>query len=128
MKRVLTFVLLLMLSSLVISQDAKRRPEKKAQPKTLEGVTIDKNTATLNPGYEFVKLSNNVVAVKMKRKKKAVTGSLRYGCVGDGGCSLSTSGTIASCLGSCRDSSGGDGCVLYVEVGKKISVTPVITK
>lgn len=117
MKKWFMVILLLSLSVLALPQRAPRKAQKQAASKTLEGVTIEKNKATLKPDYEFVRVSDNEVAVKHKKKKKKdVSGTLKCGCVGSGGCSLQSSGGQSyGCFGSC-----GEGCTLLVTVGKQV--------
>jgi hypothetical protein len=105
------------LPSIAYGQKGKRQA---AQRKTLEGVTIRRNKATLRPGYVLVKESENIVAVKKKKKKKTdlevITGKLKCGCVGEGSCSLSQESEYqVKCDGSCPP----HGCTLLVIVEPK---------
>lgn len=113
MAKVMLLVLFFTLTPLGFSQKATKR----VANKTLEGVTINKNTATLKPGYEFVQESEGVLSVKNKKKKKKkdLSGTIKCGCVGEGRCSLTTYGDRqAFCGGSC------DSCTMLVEVPRKI--------
>lgn len=77
----------------------------------LEGVTIRGNRTTLRPGYEYVRESENVVAVRKKKrrkkkKEKEITGRITCVCLGNGDCNLTMSagpggGESTNCTGSC---------------------------
>jgi hypothetical protein len=106
----------------------QRQPfhEGKMRRKTLEGVVIRKNVATLKPGYEFVNQSKGVLAVmKKKAKKKKLTGSvqtgtLKCGCIASdlSICALQQdSPTQAGCYGDCQG--GCDFMVTVQPVGPK---------
>ena len=113
MKKITLLVFFFSLVPLAFPQKATQRTARKS----LEGVTINKNTATLKPGYEFVQQSEGVVAVKKKKKKKKgdISGTIKCGCVGSGSCRLESNGSSSvGCLGSCDD------CTMLVEIPKKI--------
>lgn len=111
MAKVILLVFFFTLAPLGFSQKATKR----AANRTLEGVTISKNTATLKPGYEFVQEAGGVLSVRKKKKKKDLSGTIKCGCVGQGSCTLTTSGDRqAFCGGGCDD------CTMLVEIPKKI--------
>ena len=77
----------------------------RSENKRVEGATIRDNKATLKAGYEFVRVSENKVAIRRMRTNE-IGGSFTCLCEkGDGSCSVSVSGSVAICLpASCEGS------------------------
>ena len=106
MRKPLLVLAVLSLAVLVFAQTpgSRQKPAKR-----LDGVRIEGNKAVALSGYELTKEADNTVSVR-KKKKKEPTGSLRCGCTGDGGCTLTVaSGSQAICSGQCNG-----GCTLVV--------------
>lgn len=110
MKKLFLVVLgtLLALSAIVEAQRANRR----AAPPSVEGAVVKGNRATAKAGYEFVRKSDNDVALRKKKKKNppdtpnspdVIIAHYKCSCEqGGGGCTVGSNGQSIFCdNGSC---------------------------
>lgn len=113
------FLFLAAISPLCAQGQKTPAKQRKSVPGNLQGVVVKGNKATLKPGFEFVRKSDNEVAVQKKKKKNPPDGpkdpsietaTFRCGCSsGRGSCSIATQGTNLFC-----DKNGCDNCSLTV--------------